>query len=241
MTHDTATPKVKADCPVCGPEKIADVLASRAHTEHDDTDPVWLEVELKILQCRGCETLFVYKGEHFSEDVDIVHDPHTGGLRQVAHIKKQYWPSSKSRPKWAPSLETIDTDLANLFEEVHSARNAELYVLSTIGVRTVFDRATEILKVDPNKSFAGKLDLLAQGNRISVDERAALEVLIEAGNAAAHRGWRPSRDEVDGLVLIMESFLHRCFIADYLAKAIKSSVPGRIQSASAKTKPSAAD
>jgi hypothetical protein len=168
-----------------------------------------------------------YRGEHFSEDVDYEQNPYTGEVRMVAQVKRQYWPTSKSRPKWASDLESIDADLANLFEEVHSARNAELYVLSTIGVRTVFDRATEILGIDSNMRFSEKLDELTKASRVSSAERAALDVLVEAGNAAAHRGWRPSSDEVDGLMLIMEAFLHRCFVANYLAQNLKKSVPDR--------------
>lgn len=45
------------------------------------------------------------------------------------------------------------------------------------------------------------------------------------GSAAAHRAWRPQPDELNTMVDVVESFLHRSFIAgDGIAK-LRASVP----------------
>jgi len=112
---------------------------------------------------------------------------------------------------------------------VYLAINNNLGVLSAVGIRTVFDRATELLGVNPADTFKDKLDHLEAKGLISVDEKRALGVLVDAGSAAAHRGWRPKSAEVDGLMLILESFLHRNFIAsqaiDNIAKAVPAKPP----------------
>jgi Domain of unknown function (DUF4145) len=63
-------------------------------------------------------------------------------------------------------------------------------VLAAIGLRTAFDRASELLGIDPNKTFAGKLSQLVVDGHIGSTEKASLDVLTDAGGAAAHRGWK---------------------------------------------------
>jgi hypothetical protein len=100
-------------------------------------------------------------------------------------------------------------------------------VLSAIGIRTVFDRASELLGVEPNKGFAQKLDdLLAQG-KIGVDEKATLNVLTDAGSAAAHRGWRPTPEELGTMISIIEAFLYRTFLLGEDAKRLRDAIPSR--------------
>ena len=75
--------------------------------------------------------------------------------------------------------------------------------------------------------FGEKLDRLDTDGRISLDEKTILQVLVDAGSAAAHRGWRPKADELSTMVDVVESFLHRSFVLGDGIEKLKASVPVR--------------
>jgi hypothetical protein len=117
--------------------------------------------------------------------------------------------------------------LGNLLREINTALNNDLRVLAAIGARTAFDRASELLNVDATLSFAKKLDQLASIGRVSKDERQILEVLVDAGSAAVHRGWAPKITEIDTMMTILEAFLHRTFVSADGVKKLRAAVPPR--------------
>jgi len=98
-------------------------------------------------------------------------------------------------------------------------------ILTAVGLRTALDRATEVLGVDPAISFEEKLAELKNGGWIGETEHGILDVITNAGNAAAHRGWSPSKEDVGKLLTAMEAFLHRAFIVGQDALAIRANIP----------------
>lgn len=128
---------------------------------------------------------------------------------------------------WLDRVQERDTKLTELLHEMYSALDGDLRVLAAIGVRTAFDRATELLGVEPAISFDDKLRRLVDDGRISGDEKKILAVLVDAGGAAAHRSWRPRRDQLDTMLDAIESFLHRALIVkDGIAK-LEAAVPAK--------------
>jgi hypothetical protein len=81
----------------------------------------------------------------------------------------------------------LDADLYSLLKETYNALDVDARVLSATGARTIFDRASELLKIDPALTFMEKLDELQKKGHISSSERAQLDILTDAGGAAAHR------------------------------------------------------
>ncbi len=124
-------------------------------------------------------------------------------------------------------LITCDCDLSSLVDDVYKALNNDLGVLAAIGIRTAFDRASELLGVDPAEGFPEKLKKLVALGKIGEDERETLSVLTDAGGAAAHRGWNPAPTQLDTMMNIVEAFLHRTFVLDEAAKRLKQGVPNR--------------
>jgi hypothetical protein len=212
---------VKGHCPACGPDIWADVVADHQSHFHDHEDGTWGQIEYRILRCKGCEAVYFQRGEIFSEDLD----PRTGEPLQ----RITYWPapSKRKQPAWSADLFVFDSDLSSLFDDIYVALNNDLRVLSAIGIRTAFDRASELLGVDPAKNFAEKLtDLVALG-KIGSSEKDTLDTLTDAGSAAAHRGWKPKPKELDTMMSIIEAFLYRTFILDAAAKSLKQNVPAK--------------
>jgi hypothetical protein len=119
-------------------------------------------------------------------------------------------------------------ELADLLDELYTALNNNLHILATIGMRTVFDCASQLLGTDPNQSFAEKLKELTEGNRIGGEEKEILSVLADAGNAAAHRGWKPTKANIDTLMDALENFLHRAFVLKHELHKMKKNIPPRV-------------
>jgi hypothetical protein len=115
--------------------------------------------------------------------------------------------------------------LDSLFDEIYLALGNNMGVLAAIGIRTAFDRASELLGVPTSGGFAQKLAELAGSGRIGPYEMDALDALTDAGSAAAHRGWKPSPKELDVMMNIIEAFIQRTLILDDAAKHLKQNVP----------------
>ena len=222
---------VNGHCPKCGPNRRADVVGEHEVRWEDDETGVWGHFTYRILRCRGCYDVYFQRIEVFSEDIDYRQNPRTGEPQMRLSEKINYWPapSKRDQPTWSSKLDGKDRDLASLFDDIYVALNNDLRILAAVGVRTAFDRASELLGIDPAKTFQEKLGDLASENRISSDEKDAIEVLTDAGSAAAHRGWKPKLSELNNMMSILESFLHRSFIIGDDAKSLKESVPPRHQ------------
>jgi hypothetical protein len=119
-------------------------------------------------------------------------------------------------------------ELATLLGELYTALDNGLQTLATIGMRTVFDCASQKLGTDPNQSFTEKLKELTAGNKIGGEEREMLSVLADAGSAAAHRGWKPTEDDIDHLMDALENFLERAFVLKHNIRRVKKNISTRV-------------
>jgi hypothetical protein len=227
-------PRIKAICKNCGSNRWATVVGHHSKMEEDeDGYGFWEKTEYRILKCDGCDEVFFQTDSIFSEDFDHG-DPHpvTGELQQQEYSHTiEHWPpidkTRRERPNWLDKLGAVDENLHSLYSSVYAALDRGIDVLAAIGVRTVFDRASELLSVDPAKRFDEKLtDLMAAG-KIGADEKAILSILTDAGSAAAHRGWRPSQEQLDTMMAIIEGFLYRTFLLGADAKALRKKIPKR--------------
>ena len=52
-------------------------------------------------------------------------------------------------------------------------------------------------------------------------------MVCDAGSAAAHRGWQPSANELDTVMSIVETFIHRKFILESEVKRLKAQIQRR--------------
>jgi hypothetical protein len=112
--------------------------------------------------------------------------------------------------------------------EVYVALDNDLKVLAAIGMRTTFDRASEILGVHPELSFKDKLKGLNDAGHIGDGEMTAISVLTDAGSAAAHRGWSPTNTELDTMMEILEGFINRNLVLGNATLKLKGRLPARL-------------
>lgn len=225
----TSAEVIKGTCPNCGTGMRAFVRCRHTVEHPDDGDGTSASDTGLILECCGCATVYFRHDFWFSEWDEVVDHPITGEPSLRPGIRHTYWPppAARRRPAWLDRVQERDTKLTELLHEMYSALDGDLRVLAAIGVRTAFDRATELLGVEPAISFDDKLMRLVDDGRISGDEKKILAVLVDAGGAAAHRSWRPRRDQLDTMLDAIESFLHRALIVkDGIAK-LEAAVPAK--------------
>lgn len=218
----------KGHCPECGAEKNADIVAAYKNNWRLDEQAIWGYVDYRILKCRGCDSIYYQSAEVFSENVNYYYDA-AGHPQQEYEVVYSHWPSplKRSRPSWLDELISLDADLHSILKEVYSGLDGDLAVLSATGMRTAFDRATELLGVDPAKPFQQKLEDLYAAGKVGTAEKDALAVLTDAGGAAAHRGWKPQPKQLATMMDIVEAFCYRNIILDGQVDKLKPLIPAK--------------
>lgn len=202
---------ILAHCPACSGDRAADIVGEYSKTFNSDAyDSNTL---YRILKCRGCEHVQFQTASSNTEDVDYSYDENGETVIEYPETIRYFPPIDKRpRPEWTLSHKSYSPAMEHLLDEAYAALKANLPVVAAIALRTVFDAATEVLGIDPDLSFKKKLDQLVAGGKIDGLQRDSLDALTDAGSAAAHRGWKPTDQQLDIMFTIMESFLHRAFV-----------------------------
>jgi hypothetical protein len=228
-------------CPNCDGHRNAEVLAEDTIVEEDKASGVSSKSTYSILRCLGCDRRYIRYVEACSEDSELEKNPETGELFWELKERVTYWPTGRSdrdeespgqhvrgRPQWLWfAFEFNNPEFAALLKELYTALDNNLHVLATIGIRTVFDCAAQLLGCDPSQSFPEKLKELTAGNKIGGEEKEILSILTNAGNAAAHRGWKPTANDIEALMDALENFLHRAFVLKHNLRKVKQNIPLR--------------
>ena len=215
---------VRAHCNRCNGERNAFVRAT--HDANGGDGVVDWGSTYDILECCGCQSVNFRREQWCSEWNSIELDSH-GNMYEEANIKTTYWPPpiKRKKPKWSSKIP--DEVLRTLFDELYVALASDLLVLSTIGARTLFDRASFLQVGDPPGGFAGKMQAMLGAGHISASDKNILEAMTDAGSASAHRGYSPTFEQLTAIVDILENYVERAFILSHAADALKRSTPAR--------------
>ena len=217
----------KGHCPKCADERTSDVVALHEAPWKDREQGIWGNQNYYVLRCRGCETVYFQREELCSEDTDHRIDPQTGEYDEYLRPSITHWPLPVPRPTPEWLWRITDTELRNVLEETYAAANADLRVLATIGTRTALDRALVLKGAVETAPFVQKITALQQAGVISQEEEELLNTFTDAGNAAAHRSWRPMPEMLNGLLDGVEAFLYRVFVLNTRLSALKKKIPPR--------------
>ena len=205
---------------------VSDIRGEERHVDGDDF--AWIETTYRILVCGGCQTPYFQTEGYFHEDGHRINK--SGEIDQKCAPEINFYPSpiKRKKPEWSTDLLFVGGsigDFESLFSDIYGCLNANLAIPAAVSIRTVIDRTIEILGIDPNLSFQKKLNALLENGNIDKIEREILDVLIDAGSAAAHRGWKPKPAELDTLITLVETFLQRTFLLGESARRLKAAVP----------------
>ncbi|WP_271505174.1 DUF5655 domain-containing protein [Bradyrhizobium sp. CCBAU 11357] len=202
------------------------VRAEHFKTKMDDDEPVSFTQRVLIIECCGCEHLALVKLTHFSEDVGYDYDPQSGEPIEVPNWDEMIYPPVTYRvaPTWFEDLP--DPTLREISAEIYKSLQTGSHYLATFGSRTLIDRLI-VLTVGDKGNFTKGLTALRDEGKISQHERDILEPVLQAGHAAAHRGWAPTREQLATILDTVEGLLHRLLVLPKLAEELEEAVPSR--------------
>lgn len=204
----------KGHCPRCGPDTSAHIMGAAVRYDEDAVADVTWKGQYFLLQCCGCQRVFQQVLEDCSE----------WDGTEVSH-----WPAphKRKRPDWLYSLSYSNHEFYELVSSLYAGLDNDLTQLVTGGIRTAFDTATELLRIDPELPLPRKIEALRAQGRIGDNEAEDLRGLVEAGNAAMHRGWKATPETLDTLMLTLERFLHTSFVLNQQTAGLREKVPPR--------------
>jgi Domain of unknown function (DUF4145) len=160
------------------------------------------------LQCAGCHTVTFVHSHWFSEEYEIREQ----GAGPVIH--RDLFPPAPVRPapEWARNLViylTLDELwIAWLLQEIYSAVGLGALSLAAMGTRAIVDHLVTSRAGDTG-TFTKKLQRLEQQKLITEVQVQILEAAFEAGSATAHRGYRPTAEDLNILLDITETLIHQ--------------------------------
>jgi hypothetical protein len=164
-----------------------------------------------MLECCGCETVCMRRAYWFSEDPE-----------EEESISYYPPPVSREIPSW---LDTLAGDMRALIGEIYTALHADSRRLALMGARALIDLFM-LEKVGDAGTFSNKLDKLVAQDYLSARSRAVLEAALDAGSAAAHRGYLPSTGEMSHVMDIIEHLLQHDQLEN-AAIALRKTTPKR--------------
>lgn len=230
---------LRAFCAKCKGERNCEVKGHHLVSESGDNIEWWCDWYLLV--CRGCDHPFAQSVSSDSQSHYPVGRDRDGSMLYEQDEVINSWPARfrRSRPEW---LNKLDHDIAHekakdfsaCLLQVYIALDHDLNILAAIGIRTAFDVASEILGIEPDQGFDRKLEEMEEKSLITPSQKDEFDVLINAGNASAHRGWNPKFEDLDPLMDALEHFINDKFIvptlrrraSDGIAK-VKPKVPER--------------
>ncbi len=164
----------------------------------------------QLFECCGCSAVVLRQTYSDSESDE----------QQVWYFPPRI---SRHKPNW---LDKIPGDAQRVMREVYRCLDADTRALPLMGLRTVLDMLI-VEQVEDIGNFAQKLEKLQETGVISERNRKVLEAALDAGHAAAHRGWAPKLSHVHSVVDIVENLLQSVYLLDDVAAEIKQSTPPR--------------
>jgi hypothetical protein len=177
----------------------------------------------RLLRCRGCNQCCISKSEYYytsHPDPDGDDDPHV----RTEYIPPRIW---RGPPDWVASLETTDPDLHGLLGEIYSAMNGTQTRLLSMGVRAAVDHVmTRILGSDLG-SFEQKLSAMVERDHLTGKQKQNLEIVIDAGSASSHRGYRPAQQLLEEMVTVLEGMVREHYITGPMLETAKLNIPPR--------------
>jgi len=172
----------------------------------------WTDI-FEIFQCQGCDSALVRRSFLFEP------------IGSEAELS--YFPARMSRhqPRW---LWKLPNELFEILKEVYGALHSDSPRLALMGIRTVVDFAM-LEKVGDIGSFEDRLTALEREGFVGRRQKEFLSAVLNAGNAAAHRGHKASTQELESAMDIVENLLQAAYELEGAAKHLRENTPPRKQ------------
>jgi len=116
--------------------------------------------------------------------------------------------------------------MKELLGEIYIALQSGSRRLALMGTRTLVDMLL-LEEVGDVGTFDAKLKALREKGVISERNRQVLLTVLDAGSAAAHRGYKPTRDELEVVMDVVENVLQSTHHLTLRAEELRKRIPER--------------
>jgi hypothetical protein len=214
---------VQVHCNRClGDRKHRVLFSKRNDWTDDDTDISGGETWI-LSQCKGCNSICLQREHWCSDDTDINGHPIISGVLFPPMVTRQ-------QPIWRRHFLETNSKLLEinlLLDEIYEALGVAAYRLSTIGIRALVEKIM-IDEVGDGGTIAGNMRAFFTAGFVAPTQQDAFEkTLINAGNAAMHRGFKPDADTVNKLLDMVEAVIYSIHYEPMVANQVNRVIPPR--------------
>ena len=164
-----------------------------------------------VLRCGGCRSL------RFRLTMDCPEFRNPTVAEYPAAMRKEL-------PSWNDDL---PANLKEVYRDVHVALQAGVPRLSLMGARAIIEMTLDQALANQEERFCDKLATAVSERILTEFQKETLEVAVEAGHAAIHRGFIPDDEQIDDVLDIVDYLLRTVFILDGSATRLRSGIPPR--------------
>ena len=213
---------IQSLCNACGHETDHEVVWQETFIIKETKGGPKLLTKSRAVCCRGCKELAI-RQDTWTVESTAERDP--AGKPESTN----FWPARLwRRPSiWLDGLEAIDVDLKGLLDEVYLACNDHQVRLLSMGVRSALDHVMTLILEGDVGSFEGKLDAMVDAGHLSQKQRNNLGVVIDAGSASSHRGFKPPHELVEEMVVVMENIVREHYFTGPMMETARALIPPR--------------
>jgi nucleoside-triphosphatase THEP1 len=193
--------------------KVVASLDLFGEENEDDFSYQW-ESKYQIIQCQGCKSISFRISESNSEDI------YTNECNETENmIFETLYPSRIEGRKCIVNDEIhyLPLKIQTIYNEILKALANELPVLACIGMRALCETIYKDKqpKPEPNTRL---IDSLKNAKIITLSNADILFNILEIGNAAVHEIAKPSNNQLNGAMDIIEHLLKDLYILPKQAK-----------------------
>ena len=205
---------VQAPCSSCIRKTKHDVLFETSQQRDEETRDSYA-----LISCGGCSTVSMGHQRLWVDD---------------GSIDQAYYPSPVSRkmPSWTFWLtlglmkNKEEGALGALLMEIFQAVDGGQYRLAAMGIRALLEQVM-IFKIGDLPTFDEKLDEFQKQGYISLIQRDSMRATLDVGDAAMHRGFRPTEQELSIALDVVEGVFAPIFGHRAEAEKLADRVPAR--------------
>jgi hypothetical protein len=204
--------RVMAPCSSCVKQTSHDVLYETAQQDDNTLDTY------ALIECRGCFSISMGHRRIWTAD---------------GKTDNFFYPSPVSRrePEWLLWLEVgvhgeKERAVGEILKEVYRAVDGSQNRLAAMGIRAALEQIM-ITKVGDLKTFDDKLDAFQEAGYISSIQRDAMRATLDVGDAAMHRAYAPTQQDLTVALQVVEGVLAPLYGHRQLAQSMADRIPPR--------------
>lgn len=213
----------QAPCSSCLRITTHRVLFEKAWTDED-----WLQDQFTesfaLLECAGCHRISMRHAVKYLDD---------------RSSRNSYFPppTSRQRPAWLLRLGMARSDetISELLDEVYQVVDSGQYRLAAMGVRALLEQIM-ILKIGDRGTFRDNLDAFQNEGYISTIQHDTMRNVLDIGDAAIHRGFKPGEDDLSLALDIVEAIIGTVLSHGEESSEMVKKLPQRASAKNRKTK-----